>query len=119
VERTGYSKSTVCVNMDLLENLGLAKRVVVPGDKRSRYTTISDPNSMKSMLLSNIKKEVRLVRDALDLTERDLLASGAQAEQIQAKVATLKHFYKQIDDLLSLIGQFTTEELIELLSRVH
>ena len=57
VERTGYSKSTVCVNMNLLENLGLAKRVVIPRDKRSRYATISDPNSMKAMLLSNIEKK--------------------------------------------------------------
>jgi DNA-binding transcriptional regulator GbsR (MarR family) len=117
VERTGYSKSTISVNMNLLENLGLAKRVVVPGDKRSRYTTISDPNSMKAMLLSNIKKEVQLVRNALDLTERDLLNCGMQSEHIQAKVVALKQFYKQIDDLLGLIGKFTTEELIELLGK--
>jgi len=119
VERTGYSKSTVCVNMNLLENLGLAKRVVIPRDKRSRYATISDPNSMKAMLLSNIEKEVRLIRDALDLAERDLLACGVQAERIKAKIVSLKHFYKQIDEVLGLIGRFTTEELIELLSKAH
>jgi DNA-binding transcriptional regulator GbsR (MarR family) len=119
VERTGYSKSTVCVNMNLLEDLGLAKRVVIPRDKRSRYATISDPNSMKAMLLSNMEKEVRLIRDALDLAERDLLTCGGQAENIQAKIDALKHFYKQIDELLGLIGKFTTEELIELLSKAH
>jgi DNA-binding transcriptional regulator GbsR (MarR family) len=119
VEMTGYSKSTISVNMNFLENLGLVRRVVVPGDKRSRYATISDPNSMKAMLLSNIKKEVHLVLDALDLTERDLLTCGAGAEKLQAKVATLKHFYKLTDDLLSLIGKFTTEELIELLKKAQ
>jgi DNA-binding transcriptional regulator GbsR (MarR family) len=119
VEKTGYSKSTISVNMNLLENLGLVKRVIVPRDKRSRYTTISDPNSMKSILLSNIKKEVQLVRDALDLTERDLLTCEVQAEHLKAKVATLTHFYRQIDELLSLIGRFTAEELIELLSKAH
>jgi DNA-binding transcriptional regulator GbsR (MarR family) len=116
VERTGYSKSTVSVNMNLLENLGLAKRVVFPGDKRSRYAIISDPNSMKTILLSNIEKEIQLILDALDLTERDLLTCGGQTENIQAKIVALKHFYKQIDELLGLIGEFTTEELIELLS---
>jgi len=105
--------------MNILESLGLVRRVVVPGDKRSRYAIISDPNSMKAILLSNIKKEVQLVRDALDLTERDLLACGAGAEKLHAKVATLKHFYKQTDELLSLIGKFTTEELIELLSKAN
>jgi DNA-binding transcriptional regulator GbsR (MarR family) len=119
VERTGYSKSTVSVNMNLLENLGLAKRVIIPRDKRSRYATISDPNSMKAMLLSNIEREVQLIRDALDLTERDLLTCGVQAEGIKAKIASLKHFYKQIDELLGLIGRFTAEELIELLSKAH
>jgi DNA-binding transcriptional regulator GbsR (MarR family) len=119
VENTGYSKSTISVNMNILESLGLVRRVVVPGDKRSRYAIISDPNSMKAILLSNIKKEVQLVRDALDLTERDLLACGAGAENLQAKVATLKHFYKQTDELLGLIGKFTTEELIELLEKAR
>ena len=117
VERTGYSKSTVSVNMNLLENLGIVKRVVVPGDKRSRYATISDPNSMKAILLSNIKKEIRLILDALDLTERDLLNCNDHGENIQAKIAAMKHFYEQIDELLGLIGKFTNEELKELLSR--
>jgi len=27
---TGYSKSTVCLNMNLLENLGIAQRIVIP-----------------------------------------------------------------------------------------
>jgi DNA-binding transcriptional regulator GbsR (MarR family) len=119
VEKTGYSKSTISVNMNFLEGLGLVRRVVVPGDKRSRYATISDPNSMKAILLSNIKKEVQLVIDALDLTERDLLACRAGVENLQAKVVTLKHFYKKTDELLSLIGKFTTEELIELLSKAR
>ncbi len=117
VENTGYSKSTISVNMNILESLGLVRRVVVPGDKRSRYATISDPNSMKAILLSNIKKEVQLVRDALDLTERDLSLCGSEAENLRTKVATLKHFYSQTDELLSLIDKFTTEELIELLKK--
>ena len=117
VEMTGYSKSTISVNMNFLESLGLVKRVVVPGDKRSRYTIISDPNSMKAILLSNIKKEVRLVQDALDLTERDLSICASEAENLRTKVATLKHFYSQTDELLSLIDKYTTEELIELLKK--
>jgi len=114
-ERTGYSKSTVCLNMNLLENLGIAKRVVAPGDKRSRYVIVTDPNSMKASLLTNIKREVQLLLNALDLTENELKTKGVETEDIQARVVTIKQFYKQIDQILDLIDRFTIEELVDLL----
>jgi DNA-binding transcriptional regulator GbsR (MarR family) len=119
VKRTGYSKSTVSLNMNQMENLGIAKRVVIPGDKRSWYVTVLDPNQMKSILLANIEKEVHIIHNALDLMDRDLLACEMQAEHIQAKIASLKHSYEQIDKLLGLISQFRIDELIELLSKPH
>jgi DNA-binding transcriptional regulator GbsR (MarR family) len=114
---TGYSKSTVCINMNLLENLGIAQRVVIPGDKRSWYMAVSDPNSMKAVLLTNIKKEAQIILNALDQTERDLASCEASNEGIRSKIASMRHFYKQTDELLGLISRFTTEELIDLLSR--
>jgi DNA-binding transcriptional regulator GbsR (MarR family) len=114
---TGYSKSTVCLNMNLLENLGIAQRIVIPGDKRSWYVAVSDPNSMKAVLLTNIKKEAQLILNALDQTERDLMSCRANTDKIQSKIAAMKHIYKQIDELLSLINRFTTEELIDILSK--
>ncbi len=119
VNKTGYSKSTISLNMNQMENLGLAKRVVIPGDKRSRYVTVSDPNLMKAILLANIEKEVHIIHDALDLMDRDLRTCGMQAERIQAKIASLKHSYEQIDKLLGLISKFAIDELIELLSKPH
>ena len=116
---TGYSKSTVCINMNLLENLGIAQRVVVPGDKRSWYVTVSDPNSMKAVLLTNIKKEAQIILNALDQTERDLASCGANTEKVQSKIAAMRHFYKQTDELLGLIGKFTSEDLIDLLSKAR
>jgi len=114
---TGYSKSTVCLNINLLENLGIAKRIVIPGDKRSWYVAVSDPNSMKAVLLTNIKKEAQLILNALDQTERDLISCRANTKKIQSKIAAMRHFYKQTDELLSLINRFTTEELIDILSK--
>jgi DNA-binding transcriptional regulator GbsR (MarR family) len=118
-EKTGYSKSTVCLNMNLLENLGVAKRVVVPGDKRSRYVLVTDPNSMKASLLTNIKREVQLLLIAFDLTENDLKTKGVEAGDIQVRVATIKQFYKQIDQILDLIDKFTIEELVDLLGNAE
>jgi len=116
---TGYSKSTVCLNINLLENLGIAKRIVIPGDKRSWYLAVSDPNSMKAVLLTNIKKEAQLILNALDQTERDLISCRANTDKMQSKIAAMKHIYKQIDELLSLINKFTTEELIDILSKAN
>jgi DNA-binding transcriptional regulator GbsR (MarR family) len=117
VEETGYSKSTVCLNMNLLENLGIAKRVAVPGDKRSRYVALSDANAMKAALLANIKKEVQAILSALDQTQRDLGAMGDDGERTKQRISSLRHFYEQTDELLDLVGRYTTEELIELLKR--
>lgn len=116
-DETGYSKSTVCLNMNLMENLGIARRIIVPGDKRSRYIIITDPNSMKSALLTNIKKEVQAILNALDLTEMDLAANSAYSGKVKAKIESLRRFYRQIDELLDLVDKFSTEELIELLSK--
>lgn len=114
---TGYSKSTVCLNMNLLENLGIAQRIVIPGDKRSWYVSVSDPNSIKATLLTNIKKEAQIILNALDQAERELASCGAEMKKTRSKIASMRHFYKQTDELLGLIREFTTEELIDLLRK--
>ena len=114
---TGYSKSTVSLSMNLLENLGIAQPVVIPGDKRSWYVAVSDPNSMKAALLTNIKNEAQLILNALDQTERALMSCRANTDKMKSKIEAMRYFYKQIDELLSLISRFTIEELIDLLSK--
>ena len=57
VEETGYSKSTVSSNMSTLERQGLAKRVIIQGDKRYHYIPVTDPDSLKKDLI--IKHEAR------------------------------------------------------------
>src|SRR5512137_2016489 len=61
VEETGYSKSTVSANMSTLERLGLAKRVIVPGDKRYYYLAESDPESLKKEMIINMRQEIQLI----------------------------------------------------------
>jgi DNA-binding transcriptional regulator GbsR (MarR family) len=114
---TGYSKSTVCLNMNLLENLGLAKRVLSLQDKRSRYEIVSDTNSMKTIMISNIKKEVQLILHALDLTEKEITSCKADSEEIAARITKMKRVYNEIDALITLIDKYKTEELIDLLGK--
>lgn len=117
VEETGYSKSTVSSNMSLLENLGLVRRVVTPGDKRYHYIPVTDPDSLKRAMLVNVKNEVQLILSALDQTEKDLKDRGPQYEDIMERIESIRHFYRQIERLLEVVARYNTDELIELLEK--
>ncbi len=117
VEETGYSKSTVSSNMSLLENLGLAQRVVTPGDKRYHYSPITDPDYLRRAMLINVKSEVQLILGALELTEKDLKERKLEPKALVAKIDSIKHSYRQIEQLLDLVAKYTTDELIEILEK--
>lgn len=117
VEETGYSKSTASSNMSLLENLGLARRVVTPGDKRYHYSPVTDPDYLRKAMLINVKSEVQLILGALDLTEKDLKERKPEPKTLTANIDSIKHSYRQIERLLDLVAKYTTDELIEILEK--
>jgi len=117
VEETGYSKSTVSSNMSLLENWGLVRRVVTPGDKRYHYVPITDPDSLKRAMLVNVKNEVQLILTALGQTEKDLKDTGTESKDVLDRIESIRHFYRQTERLLDVIARYNTDELIELLEK--
>jgi DNA-binding transcriptional regulator GbsR (MarR family) len=129
VAETGYSKSTVSSNMSLLENLGLARRVVIPGDKRYHYSPVTDPDSLKKAMLINVRNEILLLMAALDKTEKDIEkdiekiikkesdTDDSSSKTVLDKIGKIRQFYAQTDRLLDLVSQYTTEELIALLEK--
>lgn len=116
-DETGYSKTTVRTNIRVLENQGLVRRVVTPGDKRYRYILVTDQNSLRQAMLANMKSEIQMVLEALDLTQRCLPAGDHDAETIREKISSMKLFYRQSDQLLDLLSRYTAREVIELLQR--
>lgn len=121
VKETGYSKSTVSANMSILENIGLAKRVITPGDKRYHYVPVSDTDSIRMAMVKNIKKEIQLIVSALDLTERDLKASDEceRSKKALDRISYLRHFYEQTERLLDLMAKYSTDEIIDLLENAR
>jgi DNA-binding transcriptional regulator GbsR (MarR family) len=118
VEETGYSKSTVSCNMNLLERVGMARRVVVPGEKRYYYVPVTDPDSLRQAMLAHIKKEIQMMMEALDLAERELKNQACNGSaEVLARVEGIRHFYRQTERLLNLLGAYSTDEIIELLER--
>jgi DNA-binding transcriptional regulator GbsR (MarR family) len=117
VEDTGYSKSTVSSNMSTLERLGMAKRVIIQGDKRYHYIPVTDPDSLKKDMIINKREEMQSIMVALDRTEKDLRACENVSLATLERVERVRRFYRQTDKLLDLISRYNTDELIELLER--
>ena len=117
VEETGYSKSTVSANMSTLERQGLAKRVIVPGDKRYYYLAVSDPDSLKKEMIINMRQEIQLVIAAINRTEEDLKSYTRPSDQTTKRVRQARSCYQHLDRLLDLISRYDIGELIQLLEQ--
>ncbi len=117
VEETGYSKSTVSANMSTLERLGLAKRVIFPGDKRYYYLAITDPESLKREMIINMRQEIQLIIAAMNRTKEDLKSCQNPSTQTKERVCIARCCYQHLDLLLDLVSRYNTEELIELLEQ--
>ena len=117
VAETGYSKSTVSANMSTLERLGLAKRVIVPGDKRYYYLAVADPESLKKEMIINMRQVMQFIIAAMSRTEEDLNSCPNTSHQTRERVCQARSCYQHLDLLLDLISRYDTKELIELLEK--
>ena len=111
VQDTGYSKSTVSLNMNQLKNLGLVKRVVIPGDKRHLYAPITDPETIKTNMLDAITKEVQLFCEALNKTESDILAGRDDAKYLLERIASLRQSYEMGKKAIDFLRKQSLDEM--------
>ncbi len=121
-EKTGYSKTTVRSNMNYLENLGMAVRVVGPVGKQHiykqhRYALETDTEAMRPVVLAAAKDEIHSILHALNQFEKSLEDHSAEAQEMSAILAKTRQFYEEMDKILELINQYTLKELIEILER--
>ncbi|RQW78079.1 MAG: MarR family transcriptional regulator [Methanothrix sp.] len=94
VQETGYSKSTVSSNMNLLENLGLVKRIVIPGDKRHLYAAIIDPEIIRTNMTDTITKEMQFFCEALNRTGSEILAGRDEGKYLLERIVSLRQSYE-------------------------
>ena len=106
VEETGYSKSTVSSNMNLLETLGLARRVVIPGDKRYHYVLVTDPDSLRKAMLVHIKILHEWMSQSTEVMALTLAGSGDRERALQLSRAVRERHYTTAGELLHT-GLFT------------
>jgi DNA-binding transcriptional regulator GbsR (MarR family) len=103
VSETGYSKSTVSLNMNLLGRLGLVKRIVIPGDKRHIYAPVIDQEIIMTNMLDTINNEIQLFCEALEKTENELKAGKDEVGWLRERVATLKQSYEQGKRMIDIL----------------
>jgi len=120
-QRTGYSKTTVRLNMNLLSDLGLVRRVLVPKDRRFHYIIETNSVSMRSAMMANMQIEIKNMLAALDCTEKHIDQSTAisqsDREKVRKRINEIRRFYDQENRLLGLIVGYSTDDLIEILER--
>lgn len=95
VLETGYSKSTVSSNMNMLENLQVVRRIVIPGDKRHLYVPITDPKMIRNIILDAIDKELQIFIVAIEKTEKAILSSGDEKTFLLERIALIKQSYEE------------------------
>jgi DNA-binding transcriptional regulator GbsR (MarR family) len=119
-EKTGYSKTTVRSNMNYLENLGIARRMVSPLGKPHRYkqhhyALVNDTEAMRPTILSAAKVEVHSILQALIQIEKNLESHKIEAEKMNPIMSKTRQFYEEMDKILDLMSQYPLKELIEIL----
>ncbi|MDQ1282775.1 MAG: hypothetical protein QG666_564 [Euryarchaeota archaeon] len=121
-KKTGYSKTTVRSNMVVLENLGMARRVVDPVGKQHRYkqhryALETDAEAIWPLILSAERDETRSISQALNLAEKNLDANSPDGEKIRGIISSQRHFYEEMNRMFEIMGKYTLKEVIEILEK--
>jgi len=119
-ERTGYSKTTVRSNMNILENLGIVHRVVGPLGKQHRYkqhryVLVNDVEAIRPEILSTLKEEANSILQALNQIKKNLKDCNNEYLELEASLDEAIQFNEMRGRILDLLSKFTLKELIEIL----
>lgn len=122
VEMTGYSKSTVSTNMNLLENHGFVRRMRKPGDKRNYYIPPHGVHGIDDTFKAGNEKMKQFMQIHIDaIGEAEKILEGVEgsdeADRLRRLFSSMKEDCARTRRLIELISPFTIDELIEILER--
>lgn len=116
-ERSGYAKSTVSTAMSALERYYLVYRRSLPGEgKRAFFEAERDWwTVIEQVLETEGQREIATMTRALDVAENHLEGSEqAQADADLERVQELQQYYEQIEQLVDLLSEVSSEQLLSL-----
>jgi len=119
VEMTGYSKSTVSINMTFLENQGIVRRMRRPGDKRNYYVIMKNIDETFKTENEKIRQMMQIHIAAIGEAERILEGAerSDEAEWLRNHFSSMRVECVKARKLIDLVAPFTIDELIEILER--
>lgn len=117
-EKTGYSKTTVRLNMNYLENMGFAVRVVGQLGKQGRYkqhryALVKDVEVMKQEILSAAIEETGSILQAINQVEKNLKDISIEDAKIASEIAKSRQFYEDMNKILGFLSGYSLKELVE------
>lgn len=115
VKESGYSKSTVSVNMHLLEHWRAVKKHKKPGDKKVFYVAEGDMGKLvREIIEVNVKRETEIMIESLATAKRMIKEKGA-SKSISKKIEELENIYQLHKQLVDVISNLPPEKIEKML----
>jgi DNA-binding transcriptional regulator GbsR (MarR family) len=113
----GVTKGNVSVAIRLLEQLGMVRRSMRPGDRRVFFEAELDFWSIARRVLERRQKpefneSFRMVRDSLSYAGK--AQAGTDRDFVSGRLERLQHFYEELDEMVKIILLIGPEQLSRL-----
>ncbi len=106
-KKTGYSISMISLSMDLLEILGIVRKVKKPGD-RKLYIELSGNllESLKKVFLMRVKKGISGSLSAFEVSRERLAGlQGKNRDEVMRAITLLEKELRRLDKYVSLLSE--------------
>jgi DNA-binding transcriptional regulator GbsR (MarR family) len=101
-KKTGYSKSTVCTTMELVERFFDVRRFKKPGSKRSFYECEHKPDVIINKRVNGLHLAVHSLTKALERSEKVLERDHSERRHLE-NITTFKESFQKVDAVLNRI----------------
>lgn len=112
---SGYSKSTVSLNMNVLEHWGAAKKYRKPKDRKTYYIVERDLLKLaRETIEVNVKRETEIMLESLARARQFMEEKGA-SESLLKKVEELENIYQLHKRFLDALSRLPPEKIEQML----
>ena len=108
-KKTGYSPASVCNKMNLLEHIGMVKRIKKPGTKKVYYYADKDfSEMMKFKINMALEKEINPAKEELPKIIGKYQSRSLTSTE-KRRIEKVKNYYSQIMKFEKVLKRFMQE----------